>query len=211
MLCPLPSHAAVKKKKEADPPFRSCVIQTLKITEIWREVACFFICVYCTFDNRFFRHQAWYSLLPARPGYMSCQAKRLGMLVSGRDLMLRLWSPPPPHPSLAWQARHYNTGRLPSSSKKKLLYMSGGLGVGGGGGVTQDGENGRGWFEIKTAQCKYACSTCLQAGKVTGQISTSEMTTINGGRPHAHPRPRPRARSRPRRRYLHLNGSGPSG
>ncbi len=29
------------------------------------------------FDNRFFRHQACYSLLPARPGYMSCQAKRL--------------------------------------------------------------------------------------------------------------------------------------
>ncbi len=31
-----------------------------------------------TFDNRFFRHLC-YSLLPARSGYMSCQAKRLYM------------------------------------------------------------------------------------------------------------------------------------
>jgi hypothetical protein len=35
-----------------------------------------------SFDTRFFRHLACSSLLPARPGYISCQAKRLGMLVS---------------------------------------------------------------------------------------------------------------------------------
>jgi hypothetical protein len=35
------------------------------------------------FDNQFFRHQACYSLLPARPDFISWQAKRLGMLVSG--------------------------------------------------------------------------------------------------------------------------------
>jgi hypothetical protein len=28
-----------------------------------------------TFENRFFFHHASYSLLPARPGYMLCQAK----------------------------------------------------------------------------------------------------------------------------------------
>jgi len=38
-----------------------------------------------TFDNRFIRHQACYSLLPARPGYMSWKAKRLGVLVSVRQ------------------------------------------------------------------------------------------------------------------------------
>jgi hypothetical protein len=38
------------------------------------------------FDNWFSRHHACYSLLLARPGYKSCQAKRLGMVVSGLSL-----------------------------------------------------------------------------------------------------------------------------
>jgi hypothetical protein len=41
-----------------------------------------------TFGNRFFCHQGCYGLLPASPGYMSCQAKRLGMLISGCPLTL---------------------------------------------------------------------------------------------------------------------------
>ena len=40
-----------------------------------------------TFENQFFRHQACYGLLPARPG-QSCQAIHLGMLVSGCPLTL---------------------------------------------------------------------------------------------------------------------------
>ncbi len=39
-----------------------------------------------TFENWFFRHRVCYEYnrLPARPGYMSCQAKILGLLVSGQ-------------------------------------------------------------------------------------------------------------------------------
>jgi hypothetical protein len=42
-----------------------------------------------TLDNRFFRHQACYSLLPAMPGYMSCQAKRLGTVCWSVETTLR--------------------------------------------------------------------------------------------------------------------------
>jgi hypothetical protein len=39
-----------------------------------------------TFNKRFFRHQAFYSPATSQASYMSCQAKRLGMLVSAPNL-----------------------------------------------------------------------------------------------------------------------------
>ncbi len=86
-----------------------------------------------TFDNRFFRHQACYAynLLPARPGYMSYQAKHLGMLVSGQphsdsfgNVLNRLAFAHWPLPSsMVWNVRAFyfrnNVSRLKWTQKEE--------------------------------------------------------------------------------------------